>query len=100
MAARALSAAPARRGDAPKAHGLAEDLRRTYPTNTFLNVYWLLAINAALAVGKGDSSQALLDLEPAAPYELGNQSIVNLSVPRVRARASVSPGTQWDDCCR
>ena len=60
-----------RGGDAPRAQSLAEELAKTYQTNTFLNVYWLPTIHAALAVGKGDSSQALVDSESAAPYELG-----------------------------
>jgi tetratricopeptide (TPR) repeat protein/predicted Ser/Thr protein kinase len=66
----------ARSGDAPRAQALAEELAKAYPTNTYLNVYWLPAINAALAVGKGNSSQALVDLEPAAPYELGDAGFV------------------------
>jgi tetratricopeptide (TPR) repeat protein len=72
----------ARIGDAPRAYALAEELGRTYPTNTFLNVYWLPTINAAIAVGKSNSFQALVDLEPAAPYELGSGgSFVNYLYP-------------------
>ena len=36
-----------------------------------LKLYWLPTINAAIEVDKGNSSQALIDLEAAAPYELG-----------------------------
>jgi len=36
-----------------------------------MKLYWLPTINAAIEVGKNNSSQALVDLEPASPYELG-----------------------------
>ena len=61
----------ARAGDAPRAKALAEELKKRYPSNTMLKLYWLPTINAALEVGKGNSSQALVDLEAASPYELG-----------------------------
>ncbi|MFZ3212078.1 MAG: protein kinase [Terriglobales bacterium] len=62
----------ARIGDAPRAKALAEELEKSYPTNTLLKLYWLPTINAAIELNKGNSSQALLDLEAAAPYELGS----------------------------
>ena len=61
----------ARAGDAGKANVLAEDLAKTYPTNTMLKLYWLPTINAAIELDKGNPSQALLDLEAATPYDLG-----------------------------
>ena len=61
----------ARIGDLPRAKALAEELEKSYPTNTFLKLYWLPTINASIAISKGNSSQALVDLEAAAPYELG-----------------------------
>ena len=61
----------ARAGDTPRAKALAEELEKDYPTNTLIKLYWLPAINAAIELGKNNSSQALVDLEPAAPYELG-----------------------------
>jgi len=67
----AAALALARYGDAARAKALAGELEKTYPTNMLLKVYWLPTINAALALDTGDSSQALADLEPAAPYELG-----------------------------
>jgi tetratricopeptide (TPR) repeat protein len=62
----------ARIGDAARARALAEELTRDYPTNTMLKLYWLPTINAAIRLSKGDPSQALVDLEPASPYELGD----------------------------
>jgi tetratricopeptide (TPR) repeat protein len=61
----------ARNGDASRAKTLAEELAKSYPTNTNLKVYWLPTINAAIELNKGKSSQALEYLEAAAPYELG-----------------------------
>jgi serine/threonine protein kinase/tetratricopeptide (TPR) repeat protein len=62
----------ARIGDAPRAKALADELQKAYPTHTLLKLYWLPTINAAIELNKGSSSQALVDLEPAAPYDLGN----------------------------
>jgi len=62
----------ARIGEAPRAKALAEELEKTYPNNTLLKAYWLSTINAAIEISKGNSSQAIVDLEAAAPYELGN----------------------------
>jgi predicted Zn-dependent protease len=61
----------ARIGDAPRAKTLVDELEKSNPTNTLLNLYWLPAIHAAIEIGKGDASQAITDLEPAGPYELG-----------------------------
>jgi len=44
----------------------------SYPTNTILKLYWLPTINAAIELSRGNSSQALVYLEAAAPYELGS----------------------------
>jgi eukaryotic-like serine/threonine-protein kinase len=62
----------ARCGDAPRAKALAEELEKKYPLNTVLKLYWLPTINAANELSRGGSSQALVLLEAAAPYELGS----------------------------
>ena len=61
----------ARLGDVSRAKALAEELEKTYSTNTLLKLYWLPTINAAIELCRLNSSQALVDLEAAAPYELG-----------------------------
>ena len=61
----------ARIGDISQAKALAEELETTFPTNTMLKLYWLPTINATIELNRRNSSQALLDLEPSAPYELG-----------------------------
>src|SRR5215475_1349606 len=79
----------ARIGDVSRARTLAEELEKTYPTNTLMKLYWLPTINASMEVSKGNSSQALVDLEAAAPYELGQAgtSISNLYPVYIRGQA-------------
>jgi eukaryotic-like serine/threonine-protein kinase len=61
----------ARIGDSSRAKALARELETLYPTNTLLKVYWLPTIDASVELNKGNSVQALQDLELAAPYEQG-----------------------------
>jgi serine/threonine protein kinase/tetratricopeptide (TPR) repeat protein len=65
----------ARIGNISEAKTLAEALEKTFPTNTMLKLYWLPTINATIELNRGNSSQALLDLEPSAPYELGGAGV-------------------------
>jgi tetratricopeptide (TPR) repeat protein len=79
----------ARAGDGGRARALAEELAKAYPTNTMLKLYWLPTINAGIELDKGNSSQTLLDLETAAPYELGGAgTFINYVYPAyVRGQA-------------
>jgi len=77
----------ARIGDAPRAKALAEELEKNYPTNTLLKLCWLPTINAAIELSKGNSSQAVVLLEAAAPYELGDTGNLNLYTPYLRGQA-------------
>jgi len=79
----------ARIGEAPRAKALAEELEKSYPTNTLLRLYWLPTINAAIEISKRNSSQAVVDLEPAGPYELGEAgTFINYLYPAyVRGQA-------------
>jgi tetratricopeptide (TPR) repeat protein len=61
----------ARAGDNTRAKTLAVEVEKNYPTDIFIKVYWLPAINAAIELDRGNTSQALKDLEVARPYELG-----------------------------
>jgi tetratricopeptide (TPR) repeat protein len=63
----------ARIGDAPKAKRLVEELEKSYPTDAGLKLFWLPTVYAAIEVSRGDSSHALKEVEPTAPYELGFQ---------------------------
>jgi serine/threonine protein kinase/tetratricopeptide (TPR) repeat protein len=79
----------ARSGDGPRAKALAEELEKSYPTDTIMKLYWLPTINAAIELNKGNSSQASEYLEAAAPYELGTaDTFINyLYPPCVRGQA-------------
>jgi eukaryotic-like serine/threonine-protein kinase len=61
----------ARTGDVVRAKELADELEKSFPTNSLLKLYWLPTINAAIEISKSNSSQAIADLESAVPYELG-----------------------------
>ena len=78
-----------RSGDAPRARALAEELEKSYPTDTIMKLYWLPTINAAIELNKGNSSQALKYLEAVAPYELGTaDTFINYLYPAyVRGQA-------------
>jgi len=79
----------ARIGDLSQAKTLAEELEKTFPTNTMLKLYWLPTINATIELNRKNSSRALLDLEPTAPYELGGAGVfINYLYPAyVRGQA-------------
>jgi len=62
----------ARIGDASQARALADELRRDYPNNSLNKLYWLPTINAAIQLQANHSAAALMELETAAPYELGD----------------------------
>jgi hypothetical protein len=70
----------ARIGDAARAKAVADELEKSYPTNTLLKLYWLPTIRAAIELNRGNSSRAIVDLEVAAPYELG---IAGMSISSV-----------------
>jgi serine/threonine protein kinase len=61
----------ARTGDIAGAKSLAEELQKSYPSNTMLNLYWLPSMNAAIEINQGNPAKALALLQVAAPYELG-----------------------------
>ena len=69
-------------GDTPGSGALAEELEKAYPTHTLLHYYWLPAIHAAAENSKGRASPAIVDLQAAVPYELGDGgSFVNYLYP-------------------
>jgi len=78
----------ARTGNIPRAKALVGELEKNYPLNTLLKVYWLPTLNAAIELNRGNSSIAIVDLEPAAPYELGLAGYINSAYPAyVRGQA-------------
>jgi serine/threonine protein kinase/tetratricopeptide (TPR) repeat protein len=61
----------ARSGEGARAKTIAEQLERTYPSETVLKVYWLPTIKAAIELNAQHPAQALVYLEMAEPYEIG-----------------------------
>jgi tetratricopeptide (TPR) repeat protein len=61
----------ARAADIPHARILADELEKTYPTNTTLKLYWFPIMRAAIALGSQKPADALVALEAVAPYEFG-----------------------------
>jgi eukaryotic-like serine/threonine-protein kinase len=68
-------------GDARKARALRAELEKSYPTNTMLKVYWLPTVDATIAFNHANFSEAITDLEPATPYELGTPAFINYLYP-------------------
>jgi eukaryotic-like serine/threonine-protein kinase len=61
----------ARAGDNDRAQTLVRELQKEYPSDTLMKLYWLSTINAVIELNGRNFSQALKDLDIAAPYELG-----------------------------
>jgi serine/threonine protein kinase len=61
----------ARVGETARAKAIAEELEKSYPSDTMLKVYWLPTIKAAMELNANNPAHALVFLEAAAPYELG-----------------------------
>jgi eukaryotic-like serine/threonine-protein kinase len=61
----------ARVGETARAKAIAEELEKSYPSDTMLKVYWLPTIKAAIELNANNPGQALVFLEATAPYELG-----------------------------
>jgi len=64
-------------GDTARAESLAQDLGKRFPLDTQMQSLWLPAIQAQLALDKGNPAQALNSLQAASPIELGNIQFVN-----------------------
>ena len=61
----------ARIGETARAKAIVEELEKNYGSDTILKVYWLPTIKAAMELNANNSAQAVVFLEAAAPYELG-----------------------------
>ncbi|MGA8230682.1 MAG: protein kinase, partial [Candidatus Acidiferrales bacterium] len=62
----------ARTGETAHANSIVEELEKNYGSDTMLKVYWLPTIKAAIELNANNSAQAVVFLEAAAPYELGD----------------------------
>jgi eukaryotic-like serine/threonine-protein kinase len=66
------SLALSRAGDTARAKTIIAELEKSNPFNTVLKLYWLPTLKAAVDLAKGNSAEALVSLEAAAPCELGD----------------------------
>jgi eukaryotic-like serine/threonine-protein kinase len=62
----------ARAGDSSQAQTIMAALKKSEPSNTFLKVYWFPVIEASMEIAQHAPDHAVIALEPALPYELGN----------------------------
>ena len=61
----------ARADEAVHARSLVDELEKNYGSQTLVKVYWLPTIRAAIELDSNNPAKALVLLEAAAPYELG-----------------------------
>jgi len=61
----------ARIGDSARAKIMIAELEKNYPSDTLMKVYWLPTLKGALELSANNPVQALVHLEAALPYELG-----------------------------
>ena len=61
----------ARVGDTSRAKAIVAELEKSNLLNTVLKLYWLPTLKAGIELNGGNPAQALVFLEAAAPYELG-----------------------------
>ena len=66
-------------GDAARAQALADDLSKRYPEDTIVQLKEVPTLRAQLALSHNDPSQAIENLQAAAPYELGMLGIGAIS---------------------
>jgi predicted Zn-dependent protease len=64
----------ARVGDIAKAESLLDSLKRELPSHTLLQKYWLPAVDADIALRRGDTTRAISRLEDARDVELADAS--------------------------
>ena len=62
----------ARIGETPHAKAIVEELEKNYGSDTILKVYWLPTIKAGAELNANNAAQAVVFLEAAAPYDLGD----------------------------
>jgi len=64
-------------GDDARAKALANDLDKSYPEDTIVQVNYLPTVRGRLALNRGDASVAIASLGVAVPYELGGTRAID-----------------------
>jgi predicted Zn-dependent protease len=65
----------ARAGEMAKAETILRELSRQFPTNVWIDKYWLPSIRAAIELDRNNPARAIEALQIARPYELGGDPI-------------------------
>ena len=74
-------------GDASRAERVAADLAKQFPEDTLVQLSYLPAVNAEVALARHDSLKALQALQTAIPYELASYYMLPLYPVYVRGEA-------------
>ncbi len=82
----------ARSGDIARAQALGDELERRFPSNTWMQRYWLPTIRASIELYRKNPAKALLVLRDVS-YELGDMSIVGDNLYPVYIRGQAYLGT-------
>ena len=65
-------------GESARAKAMLSELEKSHGSQTMMKVYWLPTIRSAIELDEKNAKQALVDLEAAAPYELGTPEPLQL----------------------
>ncbi|HXN64545.1 MAG TPA: hypothetical protein VN862_04370 [Candidatus Acidoferrales bacterium] len=83
-------------GDTTRAESLAQDLKKRFPLDTQMQLVWLTAIRAQIALDAKNPNAAVDGLQDALPVEMGSFPFVNniscLYSPYVRGEAYLASG--------
>ncbi len=79
-------------GDAAKTQKMIDELNAESPADTIVQNYWLPTMRAMIALHRGDTKQAIEELDAAAPYELGIQNVSTMVPIYVRGMAYLKVG--------
>jgi len=85
----------ARSGDLQRAHAMSDQLNKAYPSDTFLQKYWLPCVRASIDLHAKQASKALDALAVSLPLELASPSppsVATLYPVYVRGQAYLALG--------
>jgi eukaryotic-like serine/threonine-protein kinase len=71
----------ARIGEVEQSKKILDALEKSEPGNTYLKVYWFPVVEASMDIARQALNEAVVALEPAVPYELGNTPPFNSNSP-------------------
>jgi predicted Zn-dependent protease len=81
-------------GFVAQAQALVSDLNKRFPQDTVVQVMYLPEIHAQIALNRSDSLKAIELLQVAAPYELGQQSVLRPAYARGEAYLVAHQGSE------